>query len=587
MCGIFALLNGQNAGIPKPVVSAAFEKGQGRGPEHSSLTTPYPDTVLGFHRLAINGLNAGSNQPLEVDNVLLICNGEIYNYRALYASIGMRDGGRTQSDCEVILHLYLRFGIEYTLQVLDGVFAFVLLDRRALEAKLFCARDPFGVRPLYVLQRSTTTSSSDQGSTMWGLASELKMLTDIQHHPPPADSNIMGCVAHFPPGSYATWTFPEQAVAKWRQVGPPVVRYHTLGFVQQDLLHNNSKTSQQQIVIGVVKSDMDSIHREIARRFRDAVWKRCSTTERPIACLLSGGLDSSLVAALVMEYQKTHGLPPVETYSIGLDGSTDLAYARKVAQYLGTTHHEIVVTEQDFVDAVPHVIRDIESYDTTTVRASLGNWLVGKYIRAHSEAKVIFNGDGSDELAGGYLYTAFAPNALEFDRECRRLLGDIHAFDVLRSDKCISSHGLEPRTPFLDRGWVAFYLSLPPSVRFQPEAMEKIRIRNAFDSVATDTVRCLPEEVLWRRKEAFSDGVTATTRSLFQILQEHAAALESTTESPPPPSEGGWCLPTTAEQRWYRRLFDSYYPDAAHVVPYFWMPKYVDAQDASARTWIV
>jgi asparagine synthase (glutamine-hydrolysing) len=192
-----------------------------------------------------------------------------------------------------------------------------------------------------------------------------------------------------------------------------------------------------------------------------------------------------------------------------------------------------------------------------------------------------------ERLRDHALYMAFAPNALEFDRECRRLLGDIHAFDVLRSDKCISSHGLEPRTPFLDRGWVAFYLSLPPSVRFQPEAMEKIRIRNAFDSVATDTVRCLPEEVLWRRKEAFSDGVTATTRSLFQILQEHAAALESTTESPPPPSEGGWCLPTTAEQRWYRRLFDSYYPDAAHVVPYFWMPKYVDAQDASARTWIV
>jgi asparagine synthase (glutamine-hydrolysing) len=584
MCGIFALLNGLKAGIPKPVVATAFEKGQGRGPEHSSLTTPYPETVFGFHRLAINGLNAGSNQPLEVDNVLLICNGEIYNYRALYESMGMRDGGRTQSDCEVILHLYLRFGIEYTLQVLDGVFAFVLLDRRALEAKLFCARDPFGVRPLYVLERLTSSSdhgdhsgssSSNSSSSMWGLASELKMLTDIQHHPAQVPQQCSpdndGCVAHFPPGSYASWTFPEQAVATWRQMGTPV-RYHTLGFVQQ--------------IEDGKKPDMDNNNMvcEIARRFRDAVWKRCSTTERPIACLLSGGLDSSLVAALVSEYQTTHGLPPVETFSIGLDGSTDLAYARKVAHHLGTTHHEIVVTEQDFVDAVPHVIRDIESYDTTTVRASLGNWMVGKYIREHSEAKVIFNGDGSDELAGGYLYMAFAPHALEFDRECRRLLGDIHAFDVLRSDKCISSHGLEPRTPFLDRGWVTFYLSLPPSVRYRPEAMEKIWIRNAFDGR-------LPEEVLWRRKEAFSDGVTATTRSLFQILQEHAAALESTTEStpppPPPPLSDGSAMPTTAEQRWYRRLFDAYYPDAANVVPYFWMPKYVDAQDASARTWIV
>jgi asparagine synthase (glutamine-hydrolysing) len=235
------------------------------------------------------------------------------------------------------------------------------------------------------------------------------------------------------------------------------------------------------------------------------------------------------------------------------------------------------VTEQDFIDAVPHVIRAIESYDTTTVRASLGNWLIGKYIRANSEAKVIFNGDGSDELAGGYLYMAWAPDALEFDRECRRLRGDIDAFDVLRSAKCISSHGLEPRTPFLDRGWVQYYLSIPPRVRFNPDEMEKQLLRRAFSKT-----ELLPHDVLWRRKEAFSDGVTGTNRSLFQILRDHAGTLALTV---PVGNEG--VKPTTSEQRWYRHLFDTYYPDASNVVPYFWMPKYVEATDASARTWIV
>jgi asparagine synthase (glutamine-hydrolysing) len=552
MCGIFALLNTTKAGIRHDLIGQQFQAGQARGPEASSLTHPYPQTIFGFHRLAINGLNPESNQPLVVDNVVLICNGEIYNYKELYHAMGMSGGGKTQSDCEVILHMYLRYGLQYTLQALDGVFAFVLLDCRALEARLFCARDPFGVRPLYLLAGNENT---------WGLASELKMLSGIQ-------LDTRGCVAHFPPGSFSEWTYAEQALSSWTLKTPTPTRYHTLGFLQQGF---------QQVEWFECMAD---VYPELARRFRDAVFKRCCTTERPIACLLSGGLDSSLVAALVSEYHKKHGLKPVETYSIGLVGSTDLVYARQVAEKLGTQHHEVIVTEEDFIAAVPHVIQAIESYDTTTVRASLGNWLVGKYIRENSEAKVIFNGDGSDELAGGYLYMALAPDALEFDCECRRLLNNIYAFDVLRSDKCISSHGLEPRTPFLDRGWVQYYLSLPPAARFPGvDSMEKELIRMAF---AYDDL--LPDDVLWRRKEAFSDGVTGVTRSLFQILQDHAKTLVL---PPMQNNNGSGPVATTAEQRWYRSVFDSYYPEAGNVVPYFWMPKYVDAKDASARTWIV
>jgi asparagine synthase (glutamine-hydrolysing) len=256
------------------------------------------------------------------------------------------------------------------------------------------------------------------------------------------------------------------------------------------------------------------------------VEKRCVTTERPIACLLSGGLDSSLIAALVVEYHKLHNLPVVETYSIGLEGSVDLEYARTMANYLGTKHTEIVLTEEDFLNAIPEVIKSIESYDTTSVRASIGNWLLGKYIAENSDAKVIFNGDGSDELTGGYLYMHKAPDMIEFDGECRRLLKDIHAFDVLRSDKSISSHGLEPRTPFLDRTWVQYYLSIPLHVRYHPNEnnCEKYLLRTAFSKDYYETFEgreLLPHKVLWRKKEAFSDGVSKHTRSLYQIIQEY------------------------------------------------------------------
>jgi asparagine synthase (glutamine-hydrolysing) len=230
------------------------------------------------------------------------------------------------------------------------------------------------------------------------------------------------------------------------------------------------------------EDDLEVIVQNIQYYLINAVHKRCENTERPIACLLSGGLDSSLITALVQEFHNDNGMPPVETYSIGLAGSEDLRYAKIVADHLGTKHTEIVLTEKDFVDAIPDVIRSIESYDTTTVRASIGNWLLGEYIAKHSKAKVIFNGDGSDELMGGYLYMNACPDSIEYDRESRRLLRDIHAFDVLRSDKSISSHGLEPRTPFLDRSWVQFYLSIHPDIRnhrFQNQC-EKFLVRFAF-----------------------------------------------------------------------------------------------------------
>jgi asparagine synthase (glutamine-hydrolysing) len=217
--------------------------------------------------------------------------------------------------------------------------------------------------------------------------------------------------------------------------------------------------------------------------------------------------------------------------------------------------------------------------------------LLGEYISKNSQAKVIFNGDGSDELLGGYLYMNQAPDAIEFDRECRRLLKDIHAFDVLRSDKSISSHGLEPRTPFLDRGWTQFYLSLPVDVRFQPDKPEKYWLRLAFSEGGWNEEPLLPREVVWRRKEAFSDGVSGQERSLYQILQEYSVRME--TEEPKPILSDAISTaamdisvnPPKTEEQWnYRKIFERLYPGFANVVPYFWMPRYVEAKDASART---
>jgi asparagine synthase (glutamine-hydrolysing) len=265
-----------------------------------------------------------------------------------------------------------------------------------------------------------------------------------------------------------------------------------------------------------------------------------------------------------------------------MEGSEDLRYAKIVAQYLGTKHTEIIVTEDEFFNAIPEVIKAIESYDTTSVRASVGNYLLGKYIAKHSDAKVIFNGDGSDELAGGYLYFHASPSDLHFDSECKRLLSDIHAFDVLRSDKSISSHGLEPRTPFLDRGWVDYYLSIPAKLRNHNNKGTSYHEKSGYEKFIIRLIaeQYLPAEVAWRRKEAFSDGVSGQ-KSWYQIIQER---MEKVVIDENAYKYEGHNKPKTREQIYYRTIFDEAYPNCEEIVPYFWMPKWVESKDASART---
>jgi asparagine synthase (glutamine-hydrolysing) len=545
MCGIFSLLNNNNI-LHDKLINQSFQKGKNRGPEFSLLKKINILCEFGFHRLAINGLNEESNQPITIDDVTLICNGEIYNYKELYQFINVEK--KTDSDCEIIIHLYLLYGIEYTLQLLDGVFSFILCDARINDTfddtKLYVCRDPYGVRPLYHLRPYENVENN-----IHGFASEVKMLIDI-HKELVSTHEIV----HFQPGTYSLLILPFHVSPKWKLKIDNKV-YHTFGFYSY---LSSIHTTEKDILFNIKKY------------LTSAVKKRVLNTERPIACLLSGGLDSSLITALVNSF-----FPNVETYSIGLEGSEDLKYARIVADYLGTKHTEVILTEQDFLEAIPEVIRIIESYDTTTIRASIGNYLIAKYISTHSEAKVIFNGDGSDEVCGGYLYMDYAPSPLEFDRETKRLLTDIHKFDVLRSDKSISSNGLEPRTPFLDRTFVQFYQSIHPSMRHHKEnnQCEKYLLRKAFSES-----QLLPDEVLWRRKEAFSDGVSKHTRSLFVIIQEHVNKLDLI------PSIYTFNIPDTQEKLYYRHLYESFYPNTEQLVPYYWMPKWVNATDASART---
>ena len=583
MCGIFAILNYEQK-YSKEFIQTQFEKGKARGPDNSTIQKVDCKLLFGFHRLSINGLNTQSNQPLVKGNLILICNGEIYNYKELYKLMSTEQSPiipKTQSDCEVILWLYEKYGIEQTLQMLDGVFSFALLDQRFQlgESILYIARDPYGVRPLYTIHQNTKSPTWLNDETTIGFASELKMLNGFSNC-----INTKYTAEHFQPGTYSKYKFSDKVCSEWTPVSKNVIYHHT-AFCN---IFESSFSEQK-----------DNIIKGIQKYLVRAVEKRCSTTERPIACLLSGGLDSSLITALVNDWMRTNrpDMPPLETYSNGLEESVDIQYARMVANHLGTKHTEIILTEQEFCDAIPEVVKAIESYDTTTVRASIGNYLLGKYIAEHSEAKVIFNGDGSDELLGGYLYMKNAPEAVEFDRECRRLLRDIHAFDVLRSDKSISSHGLEPRTPFLDREWTQFYLSISPAIRFAPEEIEKSLLRHAFSRKQYQTKyqgsALLPEEVLMRRKEAFSGGVSGHERSLYQVLQEYCNtkcefnifdSYEKTCSLNPFIRNVKTNLPRTSEQMYYRSIFEYVYPGMGNVVPYFWMPKYINATDASART---
>jgi asparagine synthase (glutamine-hydrolysing) len=567
MCGIWAYIC-RSSESPKLTHQEMWAKGvktlQARGPEDYRFTDIYikpascgaysvtPHHVIGtfaFTRLAINGLNTAGMQPFRSDNdkITWMCNGEIYNSHEL--KIPMPSG----SDCEVLGPLWERCegdAIAFA-RALDGVFSIILHDSE--RGKFVIARDPYGVRPLYYF-------STTDGSFVFG--SERKSLEGFYE-----ELDGYNGIVEFPPGQ--VWELSEEGLS-WNKP----VTYHTVPWIKM--------------------ADTMGWEERLREALVAAVRKRL-LTERPVAALLSGGLDSSLIASLVQKELKALGKPPLKTFSIGMPGSTDLKYARMVADYIGSDHTEILTSAEEMFAAIPQVIHDIESYDITTVRASVGNWLVSKKIRELTDCKVVFNGDGSDEVFGSYLYFFNAPSDETFERESERLLKEISKYDVLRSDRSISSHGLEPRTPFLDKQFVAVAMSLPTHLRRpscskegQPKGWEKYALR-----VAMNIPFLLPDEVLWRRKEAFSDGVSSQEKSWYQEIQERVGrlicddweekALDFLESKRGINSKQG-PLPKTKEAYYYRLIFENHYKNTGDYWP-FWMPRWTPgATDPSART---
>ena len=539
MCGIFFYTYGVPEGCGNALLRAV-QALEARGPEETRLRTIDGYGTFGFTRLAINGLNELAMQPMTQEDRTWICNGEIYNWRELAAEHDLST--HTGSDCEILGGLYEKFchsgiSLETYFKELDGVFAMVMVDEG--RQQIIVARDPYGVRPLY-----RGMSHTSNGCATPVFASEMKALTPFCEE-----------IEAFPPGHYQVIHILGGDL--FRMDAPKA--YHMIPFVKQP--------HYKDVLVAA-----DAIKEALVA----AVRKRVDNTSREIGCLLSGGLDSSLIAALVAKELREGGRPPLRTYSIGMERSSDLLHARLVAEHIGSIHTEVFVTAEDLFAAVPEVIRAIESYDTTTVRASVPNYLLAKKIRETSECKVIFNGDGSDEVCGSYLYFNSAPSGAAFEDECRRLLTDIHMFDVLRSDRSISSNGLEARTPYLDKQFVATALAMPTELRRPvPGGLcEKWLLRTAFNDGT------LPAKVLWRRKEAFSDGVSGE-KSWYESAREMAnEALGFGWERDHPGSK-------TAEQAYYKWCYTQAYGRVGiHTnVPYFWMPRWTPgATDPSART---
>ena len=541
MCGIWALLRSAKiqTTTTKDDAELHVKTLEPRGPEYTSVSEiPGGEVILGFTRLAINGLTPAGHQPFHLKNTYTICNGEIYNYKELAKRWSM-DLPEGTSDCAVIPHLAARLPTNDWLRTLDGVFAIVYVNTETRT--LIVARDPYGVRPLFEAQYT-------DGSAVW--SSEIKAV-------PRGYTSLKP----FPPGTWVEYSLDTRTTFQSGQ-------YHTIPHVKLAgfSFPNNGPYAKEALRESVVT----------------AVKKRL-LSDRPIGALLSGGLDSSLIAAIAAKELKKTG-QRLHTFSIGMPGSTDLVYAKLVAETIRSIHHEIVVTPDDFLAAIPDVVKAIESYDITSVRASVGNWLLGKYIKENTDIKVVFNGDGSDEIGGGYLYFYAAPSDEEFEAESERLLQDIHMFDVLRSDRSMAAHGLEARTPFLDKNVVATWRAIDTYWR-RPRTnnaegrgaqIEKSILRDAF---AKDHL--LPIEVLLRKKEAFSDGVSATTDSWYLRTGDYAKQTQMKTDTTYTHNP-----PTTPEAKWYRDLFVSHYGDeAAPVIPYMWLPKWVPgATDPSART---
>ena len=482
MCGIFFYAAIRDAPLlSKEQFELVLPSLHHRGPDdcgaiyikNNETSVNSPDTIaIGHTRLSINGVDDGKQPIVSGDGrYILTINGEIYNHIELWNEHFPKRIRRNKTDCEVLIPLYEKFGKDMV-HYLDGIFAFVIYDKQ--ENSFFAARDPIGVLPLYY-------NNDIRGLDLTGhifITSECKCLRDEEitnKYYMQSNSKI------FPPGH--SLYFHRDMDCEFK----PVKYYYP-----------KWETQTLNLVPNV---DMELLQCTLREKLITAVEKRLMA-EVPFGVLLSGGLDSSLIASITSRIMKARGMGPIHTFSIGLEGSPDLISAKKVADFLGSINHEYHFTPSEGIENLQNLIYHLETYDVTTVRASLPMYLLSKHI--HEEGfKMVLSGEGADEVLGGYLYFHQAPNILEFHKECKRRVNQLHAFDCLRANKSTMAWSIEARVPFLDKNFLDFAMLIHPNWKCF-EKREKWILRAAFD---TKHDPYLPDEILWRQKEQFSDGV--------------------------------------------------------------------------------
>lgn len=504
----------------KEEMEAHLNRTKMRGPDASRMVeTTFG--YMGFARLSIMGLSEEGMQPFMKDGSISICNGEIYGFRRLKEELTAQGYSFVSgSDCEILLPMYEMYGLEMFAH-LDAEYACVLYDART--DKVIAARDPIGIRPLFY-------GYSKSGHIAF--ASEAIALMDLVEE-----------VMPFPPGSY----------------------YYDGEFVKYEEIDK---------VRGYIHADMDTITKGIHDKLTEGVKKRLDA-DAPMGFLLSGGLDSSLVCAIAANILKK----PIRTFAIGMDiDAIDLKYAKEVADFIGADHTEVIMTKEEVLASLKTVIKALATYDITTIRASMGMYLVCKAIHETTDIKVLLTGEISDELFG-YKYTDFAPSAQEFQKEAEKRLRELYFYDVLRADRCLAANSLEARVPFGDLDFARFVMAIDPVKKMNTYGKGKYLLRKAFEKDAI-----LPEDILWREKAAFSDAVG---HSMVDDLKEYAEGLYSDEEYEKLRAKYDFAQPFTKESLLYREIFEEFYPGQARMVPDFWMPNKswegCNVNDPSAR----
>lgn len=492
----------------KPLDMAAFRRGFdrtiSRGPDDSRILE-VGEGVLGFHRLAIMGLHPEGMQPFTLGSCAVVCNGEIYGFEKFRQELKDTYTFRSDSDCEVLLPLYRKYGVKM-FDMLDAEYACVLYDG---ETKQFiAARDPIGIRPLYY--------GYDTAGTIV-FASEPKNLL-----------GLVGQILPFPPGHY-------YADGKF-------VRYRDIAAVDKYL-----------------DDDLETVCRNIHDKLVAGVRKRL-VADAKVGFLLSGGLDSSLVCAIAArESEKT-----IKTFAIGMSGDAiDLKYAKQVADFIHSDHTEVIISKENVLQALENVIELLGTFDITTIRASIGMYLVCKYIHENTDIRVLLTGEISDELFG-YKYTDFAPSAAAFQKEAQKRIRELHMYDVLRADRCISVNSLEARVPFGDLDFVKYVMAVNPELKLNKYHKGKYLLRHAFDDGSY-----LPQDILWREKAAFSDAVG---HSMVDYLKAYAEDYYTQAEFERKRQKYSHAQPFTKESLLYREIFEKYYPGQGNMIVDFWMP---------------